>query len=83
MGPGRLLRSRLLPAWSARASVRTASCRPWPSDAQGLAAQQHLVDFPSLTRERLREWREAFREGVRGLNDMIRALTKEIGDGPA
>lgn len=51
-------------------------------DAQGLTSQQDLVDFSSLTRERLREWRDGLREAVRGVNGLIRSLDKEIGDGP-
>ena len=50
-------------------------------DAQGLTSQQDLIDYPSLTREHLRDWRDGLREGVRGLNRMIRFLDQEIGNG--
>ena len=50
-------------------------------DAQGLTSQQDLIDYSSLTREHLRDWRDGLREGVRGLNRMIRFLDQEIGNG--
>ena len=51
------------------------------SDAQNLTAQEELIDFRVLDREKLPEWIADLKNAQQNLGRLIRRLQKEMTDG--